>query len=1009
MIGVRGKRTYGSIRSAAGTSGSARAALTGAAGLLWRALSGTSALQAMCAIVLVSSVAAGAKDILIADFEGAGYGDWKATGDAFGSRPARGMLSGQQAVIGFQGKGLVNTFLKSDGSMGTLTSRPFKIQRRHINFLIGGGDHAGRTCVNLLIGKKAVLSATGSNSERLAWTTWNVAKFIGKTARIRIVDLEIGGWGHINVDHIYQSDRPRTKASAGRPPPGASVAASTSAREQLKEHGVKDIIFTVRKVDGDGHWYANFSYWSNNPRRKLYHDGGRLCRLNVETGKVTAIIDDPKGGVRDPQMHYDGRKILFSYRKGGQPFYHMYEINVDGTGLRQLTDGPQDDIEPIYLPDGAIIFCSSRCQRWVQCYFVRVAVLYRCDGDGRNVRQLSANIEQDNTPWVMPDGRILYMRWEYVDRSQVRYHHLWTMYPDGTNQMVYYGNMHGSVVMIDAKPIPGTNKVVSSFSPGHGRKEHAGVITIVDPGAGPDARPFARPVGGNRRHFRDPYPLSEDCFLVAGDAKADTQLFVLDGRGGVATLYGLPESDRRAGLKIHEPRPIKPRAPERVVPPRVKPETSTGRVALADITKGRNMAGVKPGEIKKLLVLETLPKPVNFSGGMEPLSMGGTFTLERILGTVPVEADGSAYFQLPAMRALFFVALDENDMAVKRMQSFLTVQPGEVFSCVGCHEQRTTTMLPKRNLAALARAPSRIEPIADVPEVIDFPRDIQPILDKHCVGCHGYDKTAKGGPMTKGVILTGDRGPRYSHSYVTLTLRRQFADGRNANGNRPPRSIGSSASPLMKKLDGAHNRVKVSAREKKLVRLWIESGAAYPGTYAALGSGMVGAHFPHAQVHKRCAPCHKNDGKRRTITFKTHKEQLLNLTRPEKSIVLLAPLAKAAGGHGLCKPRKGKPAGTKAGAVFANTSDPQYKAILAAASNAKAHLDKVKRFDMPGFRPNEHYVREMKFYGILPKALGPNSPIDVYETDRKYWRSLWYRPSALTATDRRTTMKVGPR
>jgi hypothetical protein len=920
-------------------------------------------LRAMCAVVLASSVAAGAKDIIIADFEGAGYGDWKATGDAFGSRPAGGTLSSQQVVKGFQGKGLVNTFLKGDSSTGMLTSPPFKIQRRYVNFLIGGGDHAGRTCLNLLIGKKAVRSATGSNKERLAWATWDVAKLMGKTARIRIVDLELGAWGHINVDHIYQSDRSRTKATVGRPVPGASVTASKSAREQLGAHGVKDIIFTARKVDGDGHWYANFSYWSNNPRRKLYHDGGRLCRLNVETGKVTALIDDPKGGARDPQMHYDGRKILFSYRKGGQPFYHLYEINVDGTGLRQITDGPQDDIEPIYLPDGAIIFCSSRCQRWVQCYFVRVAVLYRCDGDGRNVRQLSANIEQDNTPWVMPDGRILYMRWEYVDRSQVRFHHLWTMYPDGMNQMVYYGNMHGSVVMIDAKPIPGTNKVVSSFSPGHGRKEHAGVITIVDPGAGPDAKPFD----------------------------------------------GLPESDRRAGLKIHEPRPLRARPRERIVPPRAKPETSTGRVILADITKGRNMAGVKPGEIKKLLVLETLPKPVNFSGGMEPLSMGGTFTLERILGTVPVEADGSAYMQLPAMRAVFFVALDENDMAVKRMQSFLTVQPGEVFSCVGCHEQRNTTMLPKRNLAALARPPSRIEPIADVPDVIDFPRDIQPILDKHCVGCHGYEKTAKGGPMTKGVILTGDRGPRYSHSYVTLTIRRQFADGRNANGNRAPRSIGSSASPLMKKLDGAHNRVKVSARAKKLIRLWIESGAAYPGTYAALGTGMVGAHFPHGQVHKRCAPCHKNDAKRRTLTFKTHKEQLINLTRPEKSIVLLAPLAKSAGGHGLCKPRKGKPAATKAQAVFASANDPDYKKIHAAASNSKAHLDKVKRFDMPGFRPNEHYVREMKFYGILPKSLGPNAPIDVYKTDQEYWRSLWYRPAALTAADRRTTMNAGPR
>ena len=121
----------------------------------------------------------------------------------------------------------------------------------------------------------------------------------------------------------------------------------------------------------------------------------------------------------------------------------------------------------------------------------------------------------------------------------------------------------------------------------------------------------------------------------------------------------------------------------------MQPETSTGRLALANIYRGRNMAGVKPGEIKSLLVLESLPMPIHYTGGMEPISYGGTFTLERIVGTVPVEPDGSAYLELPALRSFFFVALDKNDLSVKRMQSFLTVQPGETSSCVGCHEQRT--------------------------------------------------------------------------------------------------------------------------------------------------------------------------------------------------------------------------------------------------------------------------------------------------------------------------------
>jgi hypothetical protein len=137
--------------------------------------------------------------------------------------------------------------------------------------------------------------------------------------------------------------------------------------------------------------------------------------------------------------------------------------------LKQLTDGDCDDLEPCPLPDGGIVFVSSRCRRWVNCWLSQVATIHRCDGDGRNIRQLSANIEQDNTPWVLPDGRILYMRWEYVDRSQVNYHHLWTMNPDGTGQAIYFGNQKPGGVYLDAKPIPGTPRVVLSLSAGHGR------------------------------------------------------------------------------------------------------------------------------------------------------------------------------------------------------------------------------------------------------------------------------------------------------------------------------------------------------------------------------------------------------------------------------------------------------------------------------------------------------------------------------------------------------------
>ncbi|MFW6161340.1 MAG: polysaccharide lyase family protein, partial [Planctomycetota bacterium] len=148
--------------------------------------------------------------------------------------------------------------------------------------------------------------------------------------------------------------------------------------------GVKDIVFAVRQPGRDGHWYANFSYYAPDTDRLTYGHGGKLCRLNLKTGERIVLLNDPQGAVRDPQVHYDARKVLFSYRKGGTPYYHLYEIDLDGTELRQLTDGPYDDIEPTYLADDGIMFCSSRARRWVNCWLTKVAVLYRCDADGSN-------------------------------------------------------------------------------------------------------------------------------------------------------------------------------------------------------------------------------------------------------------------------------------------------------------------------------------------------------------------------------------------------------------------------------------------------------------------------------------------------------------------------------------------------------------------------------------------------------------------------------------------------
>ncbi|MDA1273987.1 MAG: hypothetical protein O2960_08035 [Verrucomicrobia bacterium] len=839
--------------------------------------------------------------------------------------------------------------------------------------------------------------------------------------------------------------------------------------------GVESLVFAARAVNPtDGHWYANFGYYSHDPNRKAYAEGAKLYRLNLRTRELTALLVDQTGGIRDPQVSYDGRRILFSYRPGGTEHYHLYEMDLDpaesaegapgGTlagdsnrplpwGLRQLTSGPFDDIEAAYLPDGGIVFVSSRCKRWVNCWLTQVAVLHRCDADGSNIRALSSNNEHDNTPWPLPDGRILYTRWEYVDRSQVHFHHLWAANPDGTAQMAWFGNLHPGITMIDAKPIPGTGKIVASFSPGHGQREHDGVVTVVDPRSGPDAQEFAKSISKGS-HFRDPWAFSEDCFVAASRGA----LVVMDGNGRMEELLKLPPEDLAANLECHEPRPLAPRPREPVIQSRVKPEDANGRMLLADVNHGRNMTGVAPGEIKKLLVLETLPMPVHYTGGMEPISYGGTFTLERILGTVPVEEDGSAYFEVPALRSVFFVALDENDMAVKRMQSFTSVQPGEILSCVGCHEHRSQTPLANYSVPLAVRKPAAaIRPIHGVPDIFDFPRDVQPVLDALCTDCHGSEKTAHGGPRAGRLLLTGDRGPLYSHSYYMLTIARLFADGRNQpRSNYDPRALGSSASKLLTMLDGSHYGVEATDHQKTMLRLWIESAAAYPGTYAALGSGMIGNYAENIQVNTgadwpatqaaakviqdRCAGCHAEPSRllpvnladERGVSFwqpslddprlLTSRHIVFNLSRPEKSLMLLAPLAKEAGGWGLCQstPERGLQASSASGSraaadiagtspisdvkrpegraaavsVFASTRDPGYQAILAMIVAGKEFLEREStRFDMPQFKPRADWVREMKRYGVMPECVLPEDVTDVYTVERDYWKSLWHQPT----------------
>ncbi len=871
--------------------------------------------------------------------------------------------------------------------------------------------------------------------------------------------------------------RPTDEELAARVTPEQATASADLSIETFQDAGMPDeIVFALRKPATDPHWYANFGYYADNVCRTPFPlgSGGGLYALNVKTGALRTIIEDKNGNFRDPVVHYDGETILFSYLPAGKAHFSLYTIKSDGTNLTRITgegeDDPLelpegvkpstsnefrtsvaplgdardfappgwDDYEPTWLPDDSIVFCSTRAKRYVGCWLTQVGTLYKRFPDGA-LRELSCNVEQDNNPRVLENGQIVYMRWEYVDRSQVDYHHLWTMGQDGTRQMVFYGNMHPSVSMLEPKPIPGAegNKIVVTFSPGHGYSEHYGYVTVVDPRSGPDAPEAAKRIS-KTQNFSDPWAFSEELFMAA----SHDRLVLMDERGRERTLFALPDELKSQGFWINEPQPLAPRDREPILADSTNPNETTGTIALANVYHGRKMGNVPPGTIKSLLVYETLPKPVHYSGGMDMMSFYGTFTLERLLGSVPVAEDGSAYFRVPANRPIFFLAMDENGRCVKRMHSFTSVMPGENLSCVGCHEERTETAgadEKNRLLKLMESAPVDIQPFEDMPSVFSFTRDVQPILDKHCLECHNPDREEGG------FNISGHWAPLYTIGYAQMSWRRLFGDNRNrAMSNFEPYEIGSGSSRLLKLIDEGHGGVEMSAKERQLISLWIDAGANYTGTYAGEFSGGVGYYLENRPVHnerdwpetkamqeaitRRCDVCHTpvdtkkgfgiydiyydnyspRNPKEAKDSFIPHdlsqangrhsRFEIFDLSYPEQSKAVRAPLSKGAGGLGVCEAASGK-------AVFESVDDPDYKTILAGVERGRRYIieeDNRPEMLIPSpnngrdcpqrFVPRWPYLRELIRYGLLPIDSDPNASRDPYELDELYWESLWYKP-----------------
>lgn len=580
--------------------------------------------------------------------------------------------------------------------------------------------------------------------------------------------------------------------------------------------------------------------------------GGNLCLLSPITpdGVVTEIAPPLNGGIFGRfDLSFDGKRLVFSYKcpdKG----YRLDEVGVDGGGLRQLTwDAPDeaamqvryahgyDDMDPCYLPNGQIVFTSTRSKRAVICTNnFTSAAMHVIDGDGKNIRCLSGNTINEFAPVVMHDGRILYTRWEYVDKGAGDVQSLWSMHPDGSYPAhVYKNNVPKPPTLIDARQLPGTNHIFVCMGAPH-MPLAIGPIILVDihkgqlnPGAMTNLTPeIALPLHygyptPEKGFFKEPYPLSDKLFLVAYNfgpdhgVPAGYGIYVLDVTGHRELVYRAPN------ISCWQPVPLRARH----VPPRVPsllvdtvrsatvtvPPAAEATLFMSDVYAG--MAGIERGRVKYVRVMEDVPKPWEPSwvspeqgdtlGLQNPaVSLKGHFVIKRVHGVVPVDEDGSAMFTVPAGKNLYLQALDANYMELQRMRTFVNLMPGEIRSCIGCHEPRA--LAPSARAVTAATHSARAlepQPGESVPRVVHYPLDVQPTFDRHCVECHNATK-ADGG-----LDLSGTMTELFSTSYESLiekTLINHIdSDPRdNFIPAEPPLTFGSHRSKLIEILLAGH-------------------------------------------------------------------------------------------------------------------------------------------------------------------------------------------------------------
>ncbi len=783
-----------------------------------------------------------------------------------------------------------------------------------------------------------------------------------------------------------------------------------------------------------GHIYDDYLTW---------HPGGGIYVIENPTEAMTdrAIrpVIDPftaetlGGGVyRDPDLSWDADRLVFAHKDSEGGSTSLHEIGIDGRGLQRLTD-PQlqctdpppiralgtghHDITPAYLPDGRIVFTSTRPAGRVPCFNSEVDMLHVMNPDGSNIRCLSVNNVNEFDPAPLPDGRILYARWEYVDKTALYMQSLWTMLPDGTQETALFANnVARPTAVLDARPVPGTNLIAASLTPHNGQA--VGAIAVVNPRLGKNEVAAivnftpeypVRMDQGLRDGPCDPWPLSEGDIMFANNAIGGHGIIELVDRAGHRELVHA-EPD----ISCFAPMLVKPRKRPMVVSD-MTTEDGTGRFMVHDIYRG--LTGVRRGQIKWLRIVEETTRISGIPGGGRwwnqafLVSWQGAYVVKNILGVVPVHEDGSAYFEVPAGRALYFQALDVQGREIQRMRTFVQAAPGVTRSCVGCHENKMTVAANTKPALAHRKPPDR--PVAESwgSGYIDYPTMIQPILDKHCVECHGGD-----GDIAAGIDLSGGWTWAFNISYETLLKNNLVGFIRCHNSDTTssdiltPRTIGSGAAPLTKLLlDGHDGRTgALTKQERDLVMAWMDTNGNYYGTWNwteyATCEAILSAGSALATEMKQagCTSCHNT----------TIGNDWVNLRHPQRSRILRAPLKESRAGNGLawCRRRKAQtgrlplvtqknmppdvfrppswpqrdPQG-QVNSTFESTDNPHYQNMLEIVRKARTEALNHARADMPGAKINPGVCRYIVPVPLPEKMPGLQARTDADGLVRLSW------------------------